>query len=137
MSSLTQMTVSPHIHSGRSTTRIMLDVLLALLPTTVAGVVIFGLRALLVVAACLISSVVFEAVFNLIVKKDQTIGDLSAAVTGLLLALNLPANTPVWQCVVGSAFAILVVKCIFGGIGHNLVNPAITARVFMLIEVGS
>ena len=79
----------------------------------------------------------FEALFNLIVKKDQTVGDLSAAVTGLLLALNLPASVPIWQCVVGSAFAIIVVKCLFGGIGCNLVNPAITARVFMLVSFGS
>lgn len=137
MSSLTKLAVSPHIHSGRSTSRIMGDVLIALIPAAVAGVMIFGWRSLIVISACVLSCVAFEALFNLIIKKEQTIGDLSAAVTGLLLALNLPANTPVWQCVVGSAFAIVVVKCIFGGIGHNLVNPAITARVFMLVAFGS
>ncbi len=137
MSSLTQIMISPHIHSGKSTTGIMRDVLIALLPATVAGTVIFGLRALLVVAVCVICSVGFEALFNLIVKKEQTVGDLSATVTGLLLALNLPANIPLWQCAVGSLFAIIVVKCLFGGIGQNLVNPAITARVFMLIAFGS
>ena len=137
MSSLTKLAVSPHIHSGRSTSGIMRDVLISLLPVTVAGAVIFGLRALLVVAVCVVSCVGFEALFNLITKKDQTVGDLSAAVTGLLLALNLPANIPLWQCVVGSLFAIIVVKCLFGGIGHNLVNPAITARVFMLIAFSS
>ncbi|MBQ2266049.1 MAG: RnfABCDGE type electron transport complex subunit D, partial [Clostridia bacterium] len=79
----------------------------------------------------------FEALFNLIVKRTQTIGDLSSVVTGLLLALNLPANIPLWQCVVGSLFAIIVVKCLFGGIGNNLVNPAITARVFMLVAFSS
>ena len=131
------ISVSPHIHSGNSTRRIMLDVLIALLPTTVAGAVIFGWKSLLVVAACVISCVGFEALFNLIVRKKQTVGDLSAAVTGLLLALNLPANVPIWQCVVGSLFAIVVVKCLFGGIGCNPVNPAITARVFMLIAFGS
>lgn len=133
MSSLTKVSVSPHIHSGRSTSRIMLDVLIALLPAAVAGTVIFGLKALLPVLVCVIACVGFEALFNLIIKKDQTVGDLSAAVTGLLLALNLPANIPLWQCVVGSLFAIVVVKCLFGGIGGNLVNPAITARVFMLV----
>jgi electron transport complex protein RnfD len=78
-----------------------------------------------------------EALFNIIMKKDQTVGDLSAALTGLLLALNLPAGIPIWQCVVGSAFAIIIVKCLFGGIGCNLVNPAIAARVFMLVSFGS
>lgn len=137
MSSLTKLTVSPHIHCGRSTSGIMRDVLISLLPVTVAGTVIFGLRALLVVAVCTACCVGLEALFNLITKKAQTIGDLSAAVTGLLLALNLPANIPLWQCVIGSLFAIIVVKCLFGGIGNNLVNPAITARVFMLVAFGS
>ncbi|MBQ9163054.1 MAG: RnfABCDGE type electron transport complex subunit D [Clostridia bacterium] len=115
----------------------MRDVLIALLPATVAAVVIFGWRSLLVVAVCVASCVLFEALFNLITKKEQTVGDLSAAVTGLLLALNLPANIPIWQCVIGCAFAIIIVKCLFGGIGCNLVNPAITARVFMLISFSS
>ena len=137
MSNQVKLSVSPHIHSGNSTSRIMLDVLIALLPTTVAGAIIFGVRSLLVVAACVISCVGFELLFNLIVKKKQTVGDLSAAVTGLLLALNLPSTVPIWQCVVGSLFAIVVVKCLFGGIGCNIVNPAITARVFMLIAFGS
>ena len=133
MNALKKISVSPHIHSGRSTARIMLDVLIALLPATVAGVVIFGWQALLPVAVCVISCVGFEAIFNLITKREQTVGDLSAAVTGLLIALNLPANIPVWQCVIGSLFAIIIVKCLFGGIGNNLVNPAATARVFMLV----
>ncbi|MBE6740061.1 MAG: RnfABCDGE type electron transport complex subunit D [Ruminococcaceae bacterium] len=137
MDSLTKLMVSPHIHGGRSTSGIMRDVLISLAPATVAGAVIFGLRALLVVAVCVVACVGFEALFNIIVKKEQTIGDLSAAVTGLLLALNLPANIPLWQCVIGSLFAIVVVKCLFGGIGQNLVNPAITARVFMLVAFSS
>lgn len=124
---------SPHIHSTATTPRIMLDVLIALLPATVAGCVIFGWRALLVIAACVASSVAAEFVFNLIVKKEQTIGDLSAAVTGLLLALNLRADAPIWQCVLGSVFAIIVVKCLFGGLGCNFANPAISGRVFLLI----
>lgn len=137
MSSLTKVMVSPHIHGGRSTSGIMRDVLIALLPATIAGTVIFGIRSLLVIALCIACCVGFEFLFNLIVKNEQTIGDLSAAVTGLLLALNLPVNIPLWQCAVGSLFAIVVVKCLFGGIGNNLVNPAITARVFMLIAFGS
>ena len=136
MSKLT-VSVSPHIHSGRTTTKIMLDVIIALLPATIAGVVIFGLRALLVIGVTVGASVGFEALFNLIVKRKQTIGDLSAIVTGLLLALNLPANIPIWQCVIGALFAIIIVKCLFGGLGYNPVNPAITARVFMLIAFGS
>ena len=137
MSTLSKVMISPHIHSGRSTAGIMRDVLIALLPATAAGAVIFGWQALLPIAICVACCVGFEALFNLIVKKDQTVGDLSAAVTGLLLALNLPANIPLWQCVVGSLFAIVLVKCLFGGIGKNLVNPAITARVFMLVAFGS
>ena len=132
-----RISVSPHIHSGRSTSGIMRDVIIALLPAAVMGTVIFGLRSLLVIAVCVLACVLFEALFNIIVKKDQTIGDFSAAVTGLLLALNLPANIPIWQCVIGSLFAIVIVKCLFGGIGHNPVNPAITARVFMLVAFGS
>jgi electron transport complex protein RnfD len=132
-----QLSVSPHIHSGRSTARIMLDVVLALLPTTVAGVVIFGLRSLALVAVCVGVSVLSEFLFHLLVKKPQTVGDFSATVTGLLLALNLPANLPLWQAAVGAVFAIIVVKCLFGGLGKNLVNPAITARVFMIVSFGS
>ena len=131
------LSASPHIHSGRTTSRVMLDVIIALLPATIAGCVIFGLRALAVVALTVASAVGFEALFNLITKKKQTIGDLSAIVTGLLLALNLPANVPLWQCVVGALFAIVVVKCLFGGLGCNIVYPAITARVFMLVAFGS
>ena len=137
MSNKLKLSVSPHIHSGQSTAGIMRDVLIALLPATVAGTVIFGLRSLLVVAVCVAACVGLEALFNVIIKKDQTVGDFSAAVTGLLLALNLPANIPLWQCVIGSLFAIVVVKCLFGGIGCNVVNPAITARVFMLVAFGS
>ena len=129
--------MSPHIHSGMSTGGIMLDVIIALLPAAVAGVVIFGLSALWVILTCVISCVALEALFTLIAKKPQSVKDLSAAVTGLLLALNLPANIPLWQCVVGSLFAIIVVKCLFGGLGQNVVNPAIAARVFMLVAFGS
>ena len=115
----------------------MLDVIISLLPATIAGCIIFGMRSLAVVAVCILASVASEYIFNFILKKDQTIGDLSAVVTGLLLGLNLAANIPFWQAAVGSAFAIIIVKCIFGGLGCNIVNPAITARVFMLIAFGA
>jgi electron transport complex protein RnfD len=115
----------------------MLDVVIAMLPATIAGIVIFGISALWTVLTCVISAVVAEYVFNLCVGKKQTIGDLSAVVTGLLLALNVSTAVPLWQCVVGSVFAIVVVKCLFGGIGKNIVNPAITARVFMLLTFGA
>ena len=124
---------SPHIHTNKTTASIMLDVVIALLPATIAGFIIFGLKALSVVMMCIAVCVISEIVFNKIVKKEDTTDDLSAVVTGLLLGLNLPATTPLWQAAIGSIFAIVVVKCLFGGIGCNLVNPAITARVFMLI----
>ena len=115
----------------------MLDVIIALLPAAIAGVIIFGAKALGVIAACVITAVVSEALFNLIVHKQQTVGDLSAVVTGLLLALNLSTNVAIWQCVVGTVFAIVVVKCLFGGLGKNFANPAITGRVFMLLAFSS
>lgn len=129
---------TPHIHQkGSSTRNIMLDVVIAMLPATVAGIILFGIQALWVVLACVLSAVLAEFVFNLCVGKKQTIGDCSAVVTGLLLALNLSTNVPLWQCVIGSVFAIVVVKCLFGGLGKNIVNPAITARVFMLLTFGA
>ncbi len=124
---------SPHIHSGASTRRIMLDVLIALVPASVAAVWLFGLRALLILAVTTASAVVAELLFCLLAKKEITVGDLSAAVTGLILALNLPRTVTVWQCVVGAFFAILVVKCLFGGIGCNFANPAVTSRIFLLL----
>ncbi len=111
----------------------MLDVLIALMPATIASVVIFGVKSVIVLLACVLTALVGEALFNLIAKKKQTIGDLSAVVTGLLLALNLSTNVPAWQCVIGTLFAIVCVKCLFGGLGHNFANPAITGRVFMLV----
>lgn len=131
------VSLSPHITSNNSTQRIMLDVIIALLPVSVASVILFGIPALLVIAVCVITAVAGEAIFNIAIKKEQTVCDLSAAVTGLILALNLPANVPLWQAAVGSLFAIIVVKGLFGGLGKNIVNPAIAARVFMLIAFGS
>lgn len=128
---------SPHIHTRDSSRRIMLDVIIALLPAAIAGVIIFGAAALGIIAACVITALVSEALFNVITHKKQTVGDLSAVVTGLLLALNLSTNVAIWQCVVGTAFAIVVVKCLFGGLGKNFANPAITGRVFMLLAFSS
>ena len=129
---------TPHIHQkGSSTRNIMLDVVIAMLPAAVAGIIIFGLQALLVILTCVASAVISELIFNLCVHKKQTIGDFSAVVTGLLLALNLSVEVPLWQCVIGSVFAIVVVKCFFGGLGKNIVNPAITARVLMLLTFGA
>ena len=111
----------------------MLDLLIALAPATVAAVVLFGLKAAVIIAVCVGTSLISEYVFNILAKKEQTVGDLSAVVTGLLLALNLSTNVTVWQCLVGSVFAIVIVKCAFGGLGYNVVNPAIAARVMLLI----
>ena len=128
---------SPHIHSHATTSRIMRDVIIALLPAAVASVVLFGLKAALMIAVCVASAILSEFVFNLIAKKKQTVGDLSAIVTGLLLALNLSTKVELWQCMLGSIFAIVVVKCVFGGLGKNFANPAITGRIFLIIAFGS
>lgn len=124
---------APHIHANDSARRIMLDVIIALLPAVIAAVIIFGGKAAAIICVCVISAVLSELLFNLAARHEQTIGDLSAVITGLLLGLNLSTNVPLWQCAVGSAFAIIIVKCLFGGLGHNFANPAITARVFMLL----
>ena len=125
---------SPHLHSGARTRKIMLDVIIALLPATAMAVIFFGLNALLLIAVTTAAAVLSEFLFNAITKKKQTVGDLSAIVTGLLLALTLPASTALWQAIIGAVFAIVVVKCLFGGIGCNFANPAIAARVMMLIS---
>ena len=131
------MSAGPHIHSPASSRRIMLDVIIALLPAAIAGVILFGLPALWLIVTCVAAAVLSEYLFNLIAKRKQSVGDLSAVVTGLLLALNLSANVPLWQAALGSVFAIVLVKCAFGGIGHNIANPAIAARVFLLLSFGS
>ena len=137
MNNTLKIAVSPHIHGGRSTAGIMRDVLIALAPAAVASVVLFGLKALLILAVCICTCVLSEFLFNLIVKKKQTVSDLSACVTGAILALSLPASAEIWHCIVSSVFAIVVVKCLFGGIGCNFANPAATARVFALVAFAS
>ena len=127
------VSASPHIRSRVTTQTIMRDVLIALVPAMIAALVIFGFRALLVTLVSVAACVFFEWGFEKIVKKPSTISDLSAAVTGVLLAFNLPVNVPLWQVVFGALVAIVVVKQLFGGIGKNFANPAITARIVMLL----
>lgn len=123
---------APHIAGGDSISRIMLHVIIALLPALLAGCLVFGLRALAVTVICVLSCVVFEGLWQKILKKPVTVSDLSAVVTGMLLAFNLPAGIPLWMPVVGSFFAIIIVKQFFGGLGHNFMNPALGARAFLL-----
>ena len=125
---------SPHIVTESDTTRLMGSVLLALAPSLIASIYIFGFRALLLSVICVAASVLFEYIYNVITHKKQTVRDLSAALTGLLIAFNVPSNFPIWQAVLGCLFAIVVVKQLFGGIGRNFSNPAITARIFLFIS---
>ena len=131
----TLLTVSPSPHARRAitTSGVMLDVLIALIPATVWGIYMFGLRAALVVLTCVVSSVLFELISQILLHRTVTISDCSAAVTGLLLGLNLSPAVPLYVPVVGSAFAIIVVKQLFGGIGKNVMNPALAARVFLML----
>ena len=123
---------SPHIRRARTTGTIMLDVILALLPAGAAGVFYFGSRALLVIFLSVFAAVASEFLYNRFTHKKQTVGDLSAVVTGLLLAYNMPASVPVWMPVAGAALAIVLVKMFFGGIGCNFVNPALAARAILM-----
>ncbi len=128
---------SPHRTSGVSTAKIMLAVIIALAPAALAGCFLFGPRAAAVLLVCVGSSVAFEALFQWILKREQTVYDLSAAVTGLLLGMNLPATVPFHVAVIGSFIAIIVVKQLFGGIGQNFANPAIAARIVLLLSFSS
>lgn len=125
---------SPHLRSSDKTWKIMLDVIIALIPASIASVIIFGSRALMVIGVCVASCVLSEYVSRKIMKRDTTIGDLSAVVTGLLLALNLPVNINPLIAMFGSVVAIVVVKQMFGGIGMNFVNPALAARIVLLVS---
>lgn len=123
---------TPHVRSKESIQSIMRDVIIALVPATAAGIYYFGLRALILIVAAIISAVFFEWLYEKITRKPVTINDLSAVVTGLLLAMNLPASAPVWVAIVGSAFAIIFAKQLFGGLGQNFINPALAGRAFLL-----
>lgn len=132
------VSASPHARSRKTTRSIMLDVIIALIPALIASGVLFGLRALVVTAVSVVSCVVFEWAFRkFIVKRSNTIGDLSAVITGILLAFNLPSGIPYWMVILGGFFAIVIVKQLFGGIGQNFVNPAIGGRIFMLLSFSS
>ncbi len=134
MSDIYNVSSSPHVRFKDTTDRIMLYVVIALLPASLFGIYNFGFSALLLIIVTIASCVVSEYLFDKVTKRKNTIRDLSAVVTGLLLALNLPPTLPWWMAVLGGAFAIVVVKCLFGGLGQNFMNPALGARCFLLIS---
>ena len=137
MDQMLHVSSNPHVRDKMTTSKIMQLVALALLPATLFGIYNFGLRALLVVVITVASSVFFEWIYDKLMHKKNTITDFSAVVTGLLLALNMPASIPLWMPVLGSAFAIIVVKQLFGGLGQNFMNPALGARCFLLLSFTS
>ena len=126
------VTSSPHIKAEDDTRSLMLDVVLALIPALAVAIFTFGFRALVITVATILSCVIFELLYCKAVHKPSTIGDLSAVVTGILIAFNVPVAAPLWMPVIGGAFAIIVVKMLFGGIGKNFMNPALGARAFMM-----
>ena len=134
MEEMYNVSSNPHVRDKMTTSRIMQLVVIALLPTTLFGIWNFGFRALLVVLVTVASSVFFEWLYDRLMHKKNTINDFSAVVTGLLLALNMPPQIPLWMPVLGSAFAIIVVKQLFGGLGQNFMNPALAARCFLMIS---
>ena len=137
MSDLLKVSSNPHIRSKDTTSRIMLYVIISLLPAAGFGVYNFGLHALAVIIVTIASTVLTEYIYEKCMKKKTTVGDLSAVVTGLLLAMNLPPMAPLWMAVLGGIFAILVVKMLFGGLGQNFMNPALGARCFLMISFTS
>ena len=136
MSALT-VSVSPHIRSKRTTRGIMLDVIIALIPTLVVSVVFYGFRALLLTGVAVATSVLGEFCYEKILKKEVTVGDLSAVVTGILVAFNVPSGMPVWMVAVGALSAIILGKMIFGGLGCNFMNPALVGRIVMMFSFTS
>lgn len=137
VSDLLKVSSNPHIRSKDTTSRIMLYVIISLLPAAGFGVYNFGLHALAVIIVTIASTVLTEYIYEKCMKKKITVGDLSAVVTGLLLAMNLPPMAPLWMAVLGGIFAILVVKMLFGGLGQNFMNPALGARCFLMISFTS
>ncbi len=125
---------SPHIRDNSSTQKIMLDVIIALCPAIIASGIIFGLRALLLIAVTVIACVAFEYLYCKLMKKPIPVGDLSAVVTGILLAFNLPSTFPFWMAVIGAFVSIVIVKQLFGGLGHNFANPAIVGRIVLAVS---
>ena len=137
MNNLLNVSASPHVRDNVSTKSIMRDVAIAMLPTSIFGVVNFGINALLLIVACVATCVLSEYIWQKAMKKKVTVGDYSAVVTGMILALNLPATLPLWIAILGSVFAIIVVKQLYGGLGQNFMNPALAARCFLLISFTS
>ena len=134
MSNKLIVSASPHIRDCATTSTIMRDVLIALAPAMIAATLIFGFRAILMTAVCVLACIVFEYATERVLGRENTISDLSAAVTGVILSFNLPVQLPIWMAVVGCFFAIVIVKQLFGGIGNNFANPAIAARIFLLLS---
>ncbi len=128
------VSASPHVRSSETTTGIMLDVIISLVPALIMSIVYFGTRALALAAVTIGSAVLAEYISRKVMKRNGTLGDLSAVVTGLILALNLPSTLPLWIGAIGSVVAIVVVKQMFGGIGQNFVNPAMTARIILMVS---
>ena len=128
------VSASPHVRSPHTVSGIMLDVIIALLPAAIYGCILFGLRAAIILVVTVATAVASEAIWNLALKKPQTIGDCSSILTGLLLGMNLSSQTPVWIAAIGSVVAIIVVKQMFGGLGFNFANPAMTARIVLLVS---
>ncbi|MBO4694090.1 MAG: RnfABCDGE type electron transport complex subunit D [Clostridia bacterium] len=137
MSNLLKAASSPHIRHMDTTTGIMFDVVLALAPAAVYGCIIFGLKAVFVLLVTTVTAILAEYLWNLILKKPQTISDMSALVTGILLGMNLSPDIPVWIAAIGSIAAIIVIKQMFGGLGYNFVNPALAARIILLVSFPS
>ncbi|SHI34401.1 RnfABCDGE type electron transport complex subunit D [Parasporobacterium paucivorans] len=134
MNALLKVSSNPHIRDKSSTTGIMLDVIIALMPATIFGIYNFGFRALILTLVCVVVCAAVEYVYQTLMKQEVTTKDLSAVLTGLLIAMNLPPELPFWMAVLGCIFAIVVVKQLFGGIGQNFMNPALAARNFMVIS---
>ena len=134
MNQLLHVSASPHIKDRVTTSSIMLDVIIALIPATLFGIIQFKINALLIIVTTITTCVLAEYLYERFMKKTITIKDLSAVVTGLILALNLPSTVPLWLPVIGGLFAIIVVKQFYGGLGQNFMNPALAARCFLLIS---
>ena len=137
MSDLYYVSSSPHIKSSKTVQSVMRDVIIALTPALLGAVLFFSFRALVIVAVSVSSCVLFEFLYNLIFKKPQSVSDLSAVVTGMLLGFNMPVTAPVYLPVIGAAFAIIVVKMLYGGLGKNIANPALCGRIFLFLSFSS
>ena len=137
MRDLFNVSSNPHLRDKNTTSSIMFTVIIALLPTTLFGIFNFGKEAAFLIFVCIISSMFFEGVYQKFMKQKITVKDFSAALTGLLIALNLPYDFPLWMAILGCGFGIIIVKQVFGGIGQNFMNPALGARCFLILSFGA